>query len=327
MPGAHQTGSSNFKARRDLLIVITPTYQFRGFIFWMASFLQNCYLRLANLKKEMLMILQVVFSLLLVIVIFALAFSLDVGRMGLGSNLNALMIVLGGTLSASLIAYPWRRLLWTARLLKKAFTSRTEIEWTIDTLLKMTRAYRKDGIRALERMGKKIPDGLLKDAVELMTCNYSKEKIEHILAKEVQITTSQYETGEKILYTMARLAPALGLTGTIVNLIHVFRHISDSQSLVGYMAVALLSTFYGVVLGNLCFIPLSNKLRDFMDQEQIRLELIQEGILDVYDAQNPTAVERKLEALSTTDIKPSGIPSRARIFVGPPQKDTPSVYL
>jgi chemotaxis protein MotA len=272
------------------------------------------------------MVLQVVFSLFLFIFIFLLAFNLDVGRMGWSSNLNALMIVLGGTLSASLIAYPWRRLLWTARLLKKAFTSRTEINWTIDTLLKMTRTYRKDGIRALERLGEKIPDGVLKDAVELMVCNYSKDEIEHILAKEVQITTRQYETGEKILYTMAKLAPALGLTGTIVNLIHVFRHISDSQSLVGYMAVALLSTFYGVVLGNLCFIPLSNKLRDFMDQEQIRLELIQEGILDVYDAENPTAIECKLEALSTLDVKPTGIPSRSRRFVGPPQKHAPSVY-
>jgi len=272
------------------------------------------------------MILQALFSLVLFIFIFFLAFNLDVGSMGLGSNLNALMIVLGGTLSASLIAYPWKRLFWTARLLKKAFTSRSEIDWTIDTLLKMTRTYRKDGIRALERLGEKIPDGLLKDAVELMACNYTKEKIEHILAKEVQITTSQYETAEKILYTMARLAPALGLTGTIVNLIHIFRHISDSQSLVGYMAVALLSTFYGVVLGNLCFIPLSNKLRDFMDQEQIRLELIQEGILDVYDAENPTAIECKLEALSTSDIRPIGIPSRSRLLVDPPQKHTSSVY-
>lgn len=272
------------------------------------------------------MVLQGIFSLFLFILIFLLAFNLDVGRMGLGSNLNALMIVLGGTLSATLIAYPWRRLLWTAQLLKKAFVSRTEIDWTIDTILKMTRAYRKDGIRALERLGEKIPDGLLKDAVELIACNYTKEKIEHILAKEVQITYNRYETAEKILYTMARLAPALGLTGTIVNLIHVFGHFSDSQSIVGYMAVALLSTFYGVVLGNLCFIPLSNKLRDFMDQEQIRLELIQEGILDVYDAENPTAIERKLEALSTPDFKPGRIPSRARLFVGPPQKDTPSVY-
>jgi chemotaxis protein MotA len=290
-----------------------------------APFLHNGYSTLANPKKENLMLLQVIFSLFLSIGIFLLAFNLEVGKMGLGSNLNALMIVLGGTLSATLIAYPWRRLLWTAQLLKKAFTSRIEIEWTIDTLLKMTRTYRKGGIRALEKLGEKIPDGLLKDAVELIAYQYTKEKIEQILAKEAQITCSQYESAHKILYSMARLAPALGLTGTIVNLIRVFGHITDSQSLVGYMAIALLSTFYGVVLGNLCFIPLSNKLKEFMDQEQIRLDLIQEGILDVYDAENPAAVECKLEALSTPGLKPSSIPSRSRFFVVPPQKHTPSV--
>lgn len=271
------------------------------------------------------MVPQIVFSLFLSIAIFSLAFNLEVGKMGLGSNLNALMIVLGGTLSATLIAYPWRRLLWTAHLLKKAFTSRNEIDWTIDAIVTMARAYRKGGVRALEQLEERLPNGLLKTAVELIAYDYTKEKIEQILAKEAHLTTSQYETSQKMLYNMGRLAPALGLTGTIVNLIRIFGHITDSQSLIGYMAVALLSTFYGVVLANLCFIPLSNKLREFMDQEQVRLELIQEGILDVYDSENPRAIEYKLGALSLTAFNPSLIRSRSRLFVLPPQKDTSSV--
>jgi len=92
------------------------------------------------------------------------------------------------------------------------------------------------------------------------------------------------------------------------------------------MAIALLSTFYGVVFANLCFIPLSNKIKEFMDQEQIRLELIQEGILDVYDKENPKAIEYKLEALSSTTIfQTELVPDRSRLFVVPPQKPAASV--
>ena len=72
---------------------------------------------------------------------------------------------------------------------------------------------------------------------------------------------------------MARLAPALGLTGTIVSLIRTFGHITDTNGLIGYMGIALLSTFYGVVFANLCFIPLSNK------QEIISLEHFAIGVL------------------------------------------------
>lgn len=271
------------------------------------------------------MITQIIISLSLSITIFFLAFHLEAGKMGLASNLNALMIVLGGTFSATLIAYPWQKLTWTAQLLKKAYTARYEIDWTIDAIVSMARTYRKGGIRALEKLGEKIPDDLLKTAVELIAYNYTKDKIEQILEKEAQITYNQYETAHKILYNMARLAPALGLTGTIVNLIRVFGHITDSQGLIGYMAVALLSTFYGVVLANLCFIPLANKIREFMDQEQIRLELIQEGMFNVHDAENPRSIEYKLEALSTTILKPNLVPARSRLFVVPSQKQASSV--
>ena len=110
------------------------------------------------------MVPQILFSLLLSIAIFFLAFHLEVGRMGVGANLNALMIVLGGTLSATLIGYPWKRLTWTAHLLKKAFASRNEIDWTIDAIVTLARAYRKGGIRAMEQLEERMPNGLLRTA-------------------------------------------------------------------------------------------------------------------------------------------------------------------
>ena len=268
---------------------------------------------------------QIIFSILLSIAIFFLAFNLGVEKMGLASNLCALMIVLGGTLAATLVAYPWRRLIWTLRLLKKAFSSRNEIEWTVDIIVNLAYTYRKSGIRALEEMGEKIPYGTLKTAVELITFNYTRDDIERILEKEAQITYSQYETAHKILYNMARLAPALGLAGTIISLIRIFGHITDSQSMVGYMAIALLNTFYGVVFANLCFVPLSSKLREFMDQEQIRIDLILEGILDVYDLENPRAIEYKLESLSMVGSKRSPVRPRSRVVVMRPKNQATSV--
>ncbi|MDD5168074.1 MAG: MotA/TolQ/ExbB proton channel family protein [Syntrophales bacterium] len=251
------------------------------------------------------MIPQIIFSILLSVTIFIMAFNLEFEKMGLASNLSALMIVLGGTLAATLIAYPWRRLVWTARLLKRAFLSVSEIGWTKNTIVALARAYRKNGIRSLEEMGEKLPGGHLKTAVELITYNYSKDQIEYLLQKEAHILYSQYEASDKIICSMARLAPALGLTGTIISLIRSFGHITDTGGLVGYMGIALLSTFYGVVFANLCFTPLSNKLREFMDQEASRLDLILEGILGVYDQENPTAMEYKLESLSFLSSKES----------------------
>ncbi len=246
------------------------------------------------------MIGQTICSIVILVAIFWLAFNLEVREMGLGANLNALMIVLGGTLGATMIAYPLKKLLWTVRLIKRSFTHRDEIHSTIRTIVNMAHIYRTKGIRALEQEGNRLPPGLLKTGIELIAYRYTRDKIEQVLHKEALCTYSKYETSFKILYNMARLAPALGLAGTVVNLIRIFGHISNPQHLIGYMAIALLSTFYGVVLANVFFVPLSNKLREFMDQEVLQMDMIHEGILDLYDREPPRAIDYKLETLASS---------------------------
>ena len=244
------------------------------------------------------MIRQTIVSLFLLITIFFLAFNLGVKELGLISNLGALMIVLGGTLCATLLAYPCQKLIMTVKFLKRSFSVRKEINWTIETIVHLARVNKKKDIRLLEQEGQQLPAGLIKTGIELIAYRFTRENIEQLLHKEALSCCSRYETAHKILCSMAKLAPAMGLAGTIVNLIRVYEHISNPQSLMGYMAVALLSTFYGVVLANVCFVPLSNKLREFMDQDLLRMDIILEGILDIYDLENPQAIQYKMETLS-----------------------------
>ncbi|MGV8058499.1 MAG: motility protein A [Smithellaceae bacterium] len=259
------------------------------------------------------MIKQTITSLLLLIIIFFLAFNLGVKELGLASNLNALMIVLGGTFCATLLAYPFQKLIMTASFIRDSFSSRKEIDWTVQTIVHLARINKKNDIRLLEQEGHKLTPGLIKTGIELIIYRFSRENIEQILHKEAVLHCSRYETAHKILCSMARLAPAMGLAGTIVNLIRVYEHISNPQSLMGYMAIALLSTFYGVVLANVCFVPLSNKLREFMDQDLLRMDIIREGILDIYDHEHPQAIQYKMATLAGIPIKHS--PPQIRIAV------------
>lgn len=244
------------------------------------------------------MIVQAICSLVVLVGIFLLSFHLEVKELGLASNLNAMMIVFGGTFFATLLAYPAQKLWMTVQFLKQSFGGNKQIQWTIATLVRLSRVYKKGGVLALEREGEKLPTGLVNKGVGLIAYNFSRENVEQILHKEALFTHGQYETAHKILCSMAKLAPAMGLAGTVVNLIRTFGHIQAPQNLIGYMAIALLSTFYGVVLANICFVPLSNKLREFMDQDLLRMDIIQEGILDIYDEEAPRAIQYKLETLA-----------------------------
>lgn len=250
------------------------------------------------------MIAQTICSLLALISIFLLAFHLEVKELGLASNLNAMMIVFGGTFFATLLAYHLNKLVMTAQFLKNSFSNEKQIHWTIQTVVKLARINKISGIRALEKECDKLPPGLINIGIGLIVHQFNRENIEQILHKEALSNCNQYETAHKILCSMAKLAPAMGLAGTVVNLIRIFGHISNPQNLIGYMGIALLSTFYGVILANVIFVPLSNKLREFMDEDLLRMEIIQEGILDIYDQEHPRAIQYKLGTLAGIEIEP-----------------------
>lgn len=245
------------------------------------------------------MIGRTVFSMSLLAGIFFSNFKLEVSGIGLLSNLSALFLVLGGILSAALVPYPWGRILWTFRLLKKSFGARGDTERTVETIVDLARNYRKKGsIRLLEQRTNELPQGLLRRGLELITDHYSRDQIEQILRKEALNTYNKYGAAHKILQNMARLAPVLGLAGTLIQLIRVFGNSSSHPDLVRTLALALLSTFYGLILASLLFTPLANRLKEFMEQDRLHMEIIQEGILGIYDQEHPRAIQYKLEIRS-----------------------------
>ena len=247
------------------------------------------------------MIGRTVFSMSLLAGIFFSNFKLEVSGIGLLSNLSALFLVLGGILSAALVPYPWGRILWTFRLLKKSFGARGDTERTVETIVDLARNYRKKGsIRLLEQRTNELPQGLLRRGLELITDHYSRDQIEQILRKEALNTYNKYGAAHKILQNMAHLAPVLGLAGTLIQLIRVFGNSSSHPDLVRTLAIALLSTFYGLILASLLFTPLANRLKEFVEQDRLHMEIIQEGILGIYDQEHPRAIQYKLEMRAET---------------------------
>jgi chemotaxis protein MotA len=62
------------------------------------------------------------------------------------------------------------------------------------------------------------------------------------------------------------------------------------------MAVAMITTFYGVLLANLVFLPIAGKLKRRSATEMLAKELGLNGILAVQSGDNPRVVEQKLHS-------------------------------
>jgi len=77
----------------------------------------------------------------------------------------------------------------------------------------------------------------------------------------------RHEKVHKFWQSIADVAPALGMAGTIIGLIAMFAAMDDPSKIGPAMAVALLTTLYGVVIANLIAAPIAARLADLSERE------------------------------------------------------------
>jgi chemotaxis protein MotA len=218
---------------------------------------------------------------------------------GLGAFINApsLMIVCGGTMGAVLINYPLSDVLGVIKVAKNAFFSENvKTEKITEMLIEMSIVSRREGILGLEKTVKDIKDPFFVKGITLMIDGIEPAKLSELLDTEVEYIEERHRLGAEIFMTMGNFAPAMGMIGTLIGLVKMLMQMDDPSSIGPSMAVALITTFYGVILANLVFIPISGKLRTRSAQELATKQLIMSGVLSVQSGDNPRMLEQKLHS-------------------------------
>ena len=103
-------------------------------------------------------------------------------------------------------------------------------------------------------------------------------------------------TVQDVFRKMAIYAPSFGMMGTLIGLVQMLRQLSNPETIGPAMAVALLTTFYGMLLSTLFFLPIAGKLKDRTLVEVINLEIIFEGAISILEDNNPIFVYEKLSS-------------------------------
>lgn len=230
-------------------------------------------------------------------------FGLVISAMAVGGglpwfiNLPSAMIVLGGTLGATLINYPMSDIIGLAKVAKNVFFQKDmKPEKAIEMLVDISKVSRRDGILALEGKVKDIKDPFFAKGVMLMVDGIEPAVLSRILNTELEFISERHRKGAELFTTMGNFAPAMGMVGTLIGLIKMLVQMDDPSSIGPSMAVALITTFYGVVLANLIFLPAAGKLKTRSENELLLKQLVISGILSVQSGDNPRLIEEKLHS-------------------------------
>lgn len=207
------------------------------------------------------------------------------------------MIVFGGTFGSVLINYPISDVLSVIQVAKNAFRSKElQTVVVINQLVEMSKVSRREGIISLQKTIKHTRDPFMIKAINLVVDGVEPTQVSEILETELDFIGERHRLGAEIFTTMGNFAPAMGLVGTLIGLVQMLKRMNDPGSIGPAMAVALITTFYGVVLANLIFLPIAGKLKTKSSQELLLKQLIINGILSIQSGDNPRVIEQKLHS-------------------------------
>ena len=232
---------------------------------------------------------------LIVLVMLLLAPS----QVGLFLNVPGLLIVVGGTFAATLVSRPFADVVRVLRSLPDLATDEPlSVDREIDQIQRVAEYYRHGYVRAAEEELQGVGNPFLRAGMQLVIDRGPVQDLIKVLQWRIAGLRAREHADAQIIRTMATLTPAFGMVGTLFGLVHMLSGLGGSgMSEIGAsMAFAMSSTLYGILLANLLFKPLAIKMERRTQQRLVLLQMLQEGILMLYEKRHPTLIREALEA-------------------------------
>ncbi|OQA91664.1 MAG: Chemotaxis protein PomA [Elusimicrobia bacterium ADurb.Bin231] len=213
-------------------------------------------------------------------------------------DVNAAILVFGGTFGAALITYPWKvvKILPKAVLMMLSPPKRISNDDAIKQILYLAEKAKRDGIEKLQDELPKLETPFLRDALQLVIDGHDAELITEKLEKELALISKRHNQVASLFRSMGTYAPIFGLLGTLIGVVQVLRNLTDAQSMGASMAIAVTTTFYGIFGANFLFLPIAGKLTIYSEDEITLKELLARGALAIQKGDVPIIIEKKLEA-------------------------------
>jgi chemotaxis protein MotA len=218
-------------------------------------------------------------------------------------DLKSILIVLGGSYAATLIAFPFRRAARTIVYIAMVFArERREEEFEIvyKNVLEFADYRFRNELIPDERIAA-IPLYFLRDAMDnfIQVDWVSEEMVREIISSEIENYAYLQDQEVAVMDYMGRVAPAFGMLGTVVGLILLMGEAAGASpsigGIMGAMSVALITTLYGVLLSQLIFLPVAARLTR-NKESYIRLyEMILEGTIYLHRRERPDVVEQDMQ--------------------------------
>lgn len=212
-------------------------------------------------------------------------------------NPSASLLVLGGTLGATMASAGMNAVMQVPSAIAYALrTPQYRPAELIERLVALAQRARQEGLLSLENERKDLDDPFLAKVLQFVIDGADPELVMDVMEISIRSEQSHRFRAAGVLETAGGYAPTMGIIGTVLGLIHVLGNLEDTSKLGPAIAVAFMATFYGIATANLIWLPLANKIKANVQVEADMRRMVVEGVLSIQRGDNPMMIREKLQA-------------------------------
>jgi len=215
-------------------------------------------------------------------------------------NIPGLAIIIGGISTALFFSYSANDIKTAFNKVRLLFNEvQIDKEQTMNHINNIAQLWSRNDLRGIEDKLEKLDNHFLQTGIQHVIDRRPNEEIISVLSWKIQqLRNSEYRIS-RIFHSMAMFAPAFGMVGTLLGLVNMMFLISDqsSASIASHLAIALVTTFYGIILANLLFKPIAIKLERRTDKMIEWMGIMMEGIMMIEQRKSPAFIKQMMAML------------------------------
>lgn len=214
---------------------------------------------------------------------------------------TAALIVGGGTLGAVMLQFPLVTLKQALKQLRDVLLEpHLEEQEAIDQLVRYCSRARRQGMLGLDRDLPEIEDDFLRKALTLGVDGFPAQDLRRVMERDLGCREEQEENIARVFEAAGGFSPTLGIMGAVLGLIQVMQRMDNIGEIGKGIAVAFVSTLYGIGLANLLFLPFAGKLRIRFRARQVVREMALNAVVSIVEGISPTTLRYELEFAAAT---------------------------
>jgi len=220
-------------------------------------------------------------------------------------NVPSFLIVILGTITVTVVSFTSDDLSKSSQILLSSFVSKKiNLSQYAGLMMNIAMIAKAKGVLSLAGFKSELKkDPVLYRAIQLVADGYPLKIIDTMLHQELDAQIQRQRLSINILQRAADVAPAMGLIGTLIGLVQMLANLQSPETIGPSMAIALLTTFYGAILGTTVLSPLAVKLERNSIEEAKQRQLMIITIGSITQQENPRQLETSLNSVLSFEEK------------------------